>query len=78
MTLGQKSRDIINRDSRVISVLTRAYELVVDHAEGSTIFDVEGNSYIDFASSVAVMNIGYNCRKVKETVCAQMEKMVHC
>ncbi|HEY9206366.1 MAG TPA: aspartate aminotransferase family protein [Candidatus Methanoperedens sp.] len=78
MKLGQKSRDIINRDSRVISVLTRAYELVVDHAEGSTIFDVEGNSYIDFASSVAVMNIGYNCKKVKEAVCAQMEKMVHC
>ncbi len=78
MKLGQKSRDIISRDSKVISVLTRAYELVVDHAEGSTIFDVEGNSYIDFASSVAVMNIGYNCRKVKEAVCTQMEKMVHC
>ncbi len=78
MKLGQKSRDIISRDSKVISVLTRAYDLVVDHADGSTIFDVEGNSYIDFASSVAVMNIGYNCRKVKEAVCTQMEKMVHC
>ncbi len=76
--LGKKSRDIINRDNKVISVLTRPYELVIDRAEGSTIFDVEGNSYIDFASSVSVMNIGYNCKKVKEAVCAQMEKMVHC
>ncbi len=76
--LTQKSRDIISRDGKVISSMTRSYELVVDHAEGSTVYDVEGNRYIDFAASVAVMNIGYNCRKVKEAVCAQMEKMVHC
>ena len=76
---SKKSREIISRDNKVVSPsLTRPYELVVDHAEGSTIFDVEGNAYIDFASSVAVMNIGYNCKKVKESVCAQMEKMVHC
>lgn len=74
-----RSKEIISRDNKVVSPsLTRSYDLVIDHAEGSTIFDVEGKSYIDFAASVAVMNIGYNCRKVKEAVCAQMEKMVHC
>jgi 4-aminobutyrate aminotransferase len=76
---SQKSKEIIRRDNKVVSPsLTRPYELVVDHAEGSTIFDIDGNAYIDFAASVAVMNIGYNCGKVKEAVCAQMEKMVHC
>lgn len=78
-TLSRKSVDIIDRDNKVISPsVTRPYDLVIDHAEGSTIFDVDGNSYIDFASGVAVMNIGYNCKKVKDAVCAQMEKMVHC
>lgn len=73
------SKNVIERDSKVISPsLTRPYEIVIDRAEGSTIYDIEGNSYIDFASSVAVMNIGYNCQKVKNAVCAQMEKMVHC
>lgn len=77
--IGKKSKEIINRDTKVVSPsLTRPYELVVDHAEGSTIYDVDGNSYIDFAASVAVMNIGYNCKKVMKAVCAQMEKMVHC
>ena len=76
---SQKSKEIIRRDNKVVSPsLTRSYELVVDRAEGSTIFDIDGNAYIDFAASVAVMNIGYNCKKVKEAVCAQMEKMVHC
>ncbi len=79
MKTSQRSKEIIERDNKVVSPsLTRPYELVVDHAEGSTIFDVDGNSYIDFAASVAVMNIGYNCKKVKEAVCEQMEKMVHC
>ncbi|SNQ60365.1 aspartate aminotransferase family protein [Candidatus Methanoperedens nitratireducens] len=76
--ITRKSRDIIDRDSKVISSLTRPYELVIDHADGSTIYDVEGNSYIDFASSVAVMNIGYNNKEFKEAVCAQMDKIVHC
>ncbi len=76
---GKKSIDIIERDKKVVSPsLTRSYDLVIDRAEGSTIYDVEGRGYIDFASSVAVMNIGYNCKRVKEAVCAQMEKMVHC
>jgi 4-aminobutyrate aminotransferase len=76
--ISEKSRSIIARDDRVLSSLTRPYDLVVDHAQGSTIYDVEGNSYIDFAASVAVMNIGYGCSKVKEAVFDQMERMVHC
>jgi 4-aminobutyrate aminotransferase len=72
------SKDIIKRDNKVVGSLTRSYDLVVDHAQGSTIYDVEGNSYIDFAASVAVMNIGYNCKAVKKAVCSQLEKMVHC
>ncbi len=76
--MSEKSRGIIARDYEVMSSLTRAYDLVVDHAEGSTICDIEGNSYIDFAASVAVMNIGYGCKKVKEAVFAQLERMAHC
>jgi len=76
--MSEKSRDIIDRDYEVISSLTRAYDLVVDHAKGSTIYDIEGNSYIDFAAGVAVMNIGYDCGKVKDAVFAQMGKMAHC
>jgi 4-aminobutyrate aminotransferase len=75
---GDRSRDILHRDDAVMSSLTRPYELVIDHGEGSTVYDVDGNSYLDFAAGVSVMNIGYNCQKVKDAVCSQMEKMVHC
>jgi len=73
-----KSKEIIERDHKVLGVLTRPYELVVDHAEGSTIYDVDGNSYIDFASSVSVMNVGYHNRSVRDAVCSQIQKMTHC
>ncbi|MBU4340531.1 MAG: aspartate aminotransferase family protein [Euryarchaeota archaeon] len=72
------SKEIIKRDSKVVGSLTRPYELVIDHADGSTIYDVEGNSYIDFAASVAVMNIGYNCKAVKQALFSQLDKMMHC
>src|SRR5512139_2508994 len=75
---GDRSRDILHRDDAVMSSLTRPYELVIDHGEGSTVYDVDGNSYLDFAAGVSVMNIGYNCQKIKDAVCTQMEKMVHC
>ncbi len=76
--ITSRSREIINRDNMVVCSLTRSYDLVIDHADGSMIYDVEGNSYIDFAASVAVMNIGYNCKRVREAVSSQLEKMVHC
>ena len=75
---GSKSGEIIERDHKVMGALTRPYELVVDRAEGSTIYDVDGNSYIDFASSVSVMNVGYHNKAVREAVFDQMQKMVHC
>lgn len=76
--LSARSREIIDRDHKVMGALTRPYELVVDHAEGSTIYDVDGNVYIDFASSVSVMNVGYHNDRVREAVFAQMRNMVHC
>ncbi len=78
-TLSKRSKEVIERDHRVVSPsMTRPYELVVERAEGSTIFDVDGNKYIDFASSVSVMNVGYHNKKVREAVCSQIQKMVHC
>jgi len=77
--IGPRAEEIIERDERVISPsLTRSYPLVIDRAEGSKIIDIEGKEYIDFASSVSVMNIGYSCKKVMRAVCDQMRKMVHC
>ncbi len=79
MKPGPKAREVIERDRGVVSPsMTRPYPLVVERGEGSQIFDVDGNRYIDFASSVAVKNIGYNNPEWKQAVLEQMEKITHC
>ncbi len=55
----------------------RFYPLVVDRAEGSLVYDVDGNTYIDLNSGLAVMNVGHKHPKVMEAVKKQMEKLVH-
>ncbi|MEN2975475.1 MAG: aspartate aminotransferase family protein [Candidatus Caldarchaeales archaeon] len=59
---------------RVIGI--RFYPLVVDKAEGSMVWDVEGRSYIDFSSQWAVTNLGHNHPEIIEAVKKQMEKLV--
>ena len=42
---SKRSIEIIERDKKVVSPsLTRSYDLVIDRAEGSTIYDVEGRA----------------------------------
>ncbi len=75
---GPKAKRLLERDSAVISPsYVRFYPLVVDHAKGSVIIDVDGNRYIDFNSGLAVMNVGHNHPKVIEAVKTQLEKFVH-
>ena len=34
-------------------------QIVVDHAEGCTIIDVDGNEYLDFIAGIAVGSVGH-------------------
>lgn len=76
--VGPKGRDIIERDSISLSPsYTREYALVVDHAQGSEIWDVDGKRYIDFMAGVAVMNVGHRHPRVETAVKNQIEKFWH-
>ena len=56
---GPKAQAIIERDSLVLSPsLPRSYALVIDHALGAEVWDVDGNRYIDFMTGIAVTSLG--------------------
>ena len=40
------------------------YNFYADKAENATVWDVEGNEYIDFAAGIAVLNTGHRHPKV--------------
>ncbi len=77
--VGKKSRAILERDRKIISPsLTREYDFVFDHAKGCNVWDADNKKYLDFASSVAVMNVGYSNKYVEKAIIEQVRKGTHC
>jgi 4-aminobutyrate aminotransferase len=52
-------------------------DIVVDHAAGSWVYDVEGGRYLDFTSSCAVTNTGHCHPGVVAAAQAQTERLIH-
>jgi 4-aminobutyrate aminotransferase len=48
-----------------------------ERAQGAELWDVEGQRYIDFASGIAVMNVGHGHPKVLAAIQAQLERFTH-
>jgi 4-aminobutyrate aminotransferase len=75
---GGIGREIIERDMAALSPsYSREYALVVDHAQGSELWDVDGRRYIDFMAGVAVLNVGHRHPAVVEAVNEQLDKFWH-
>lgn len=51
------------------------FELI--SGEGMTVFDQEGNSYLDLTSGIGVCNLGYNVKQLNEAVTAQLGQIWH-
>ncbi len=75
---GPIGKALIDRDFSVLSPsYTREYALVVDRAEGSEVWDVDGKRYIDFMAGIAVLNVGHRHPKVTQAVHEQIDKFWH-
>ncbi|MFW5942313.1 MAG: acetyl ornithine aminotransferase family protein [Chloroflexota bacterium] len=76
--VGPKARAIIERDKKSLSPsYTREYPLVVDHAQGSEVWDVDGRRYVDFMAGIAVLNVGHRHPHVEAALKSQIEKFWH-
>ncbi len=49
----------------------------IDRAQGSEIWDVEGNRYIDFGTGIAVCSAGHCHPKINAAVAEQLDKFSH-
>jgi 4-aminobutyrate aminotransferase len=75
----EKTNNIIDREKKYLSYTTRVpyYPLVVDEAKGCVIKDIEGNEFIDFLSSAAVINTGHNHPRIVKAIKNQIDKFIH-
>src|SRR5438309_4032845 len=75
---GPRARQIIARDERVLSPsYTRSYPLVVDHAEGAIVTDVDGNRFLDFCAGIAVVASGHCHPHVVKAIQEQAARLIH-
>jgi len=75
---GPKSRKLIAFDEKFVSPsYTRAYPVVLDHADGAWIWDVDGNQFLDFHAGIAVCGTGNAHPKVVDAIITQARKAVH-
>lgn len=54
-----------------------AMPIFVERAENAELWDVEGRRYIDFASGIAVLNVGHRHPRVIDAARAQLERYTH-
>ncbi len=53
------------------------HPIFADHAKNSSVVDVEGREFIDFAGGIAVLNTGHLHPKIVKAVEAQLHKLTH-
>ena len=75
---GPRSREIVERKERVIAKPMSLYlPIVAAEGHGSTLIDVDGNSYLDFTGGVGCLNVGHSHPKVVEAVQEQAARFLH-
>jgi 4-aminobutyrate aminotransferase/(S)-3-amino-2-methylpropionate transaminase len=75
---GPKSQALIERRKDAVSAsLGMAMPVFIERADGAIILDIDGNSIIDLAAGIAVVNVGHGNSKVIENVKRQIDAFTH-
>ena len=75
---GPKGQAIIaRRSAAVASGLAKATDVVVDHASGALVHDVDGNTFIDLVGGIGMLAVGHSPAKVVSAIADQAAKFVH-
>jgi 4-aminobutyrate aminotransferase/(S)-3-amino-2-methylpropionate transaminase len=75
---GPRSRAILERKEHVVAdALSVFLPVVIDHGEGATLTDVDGNTFIDFTGGVGCLNVGHANPRVAQAVQEQAAHFMH-
>jgi 4-aminobutyrate aminotransferase len=71
------SEQVIEDRARYVPRGVAAAPLVVDRADGSFLWDVEGRRYLDFAGGIACLNLGQRPAAVVQAIHEQADRYLH-
>jgi 4-aminobutyrate aminotransferase len=75
-----KKNEVIEKHKKYLfPIVANYYEepLVVDHAKGNYVYDVEGKEYLDFFGGIVTISVGHCNEKVTKAVQEQTKKLQH-
>src|SRR5215216_5834867 len=75
---GPRSREIVERKERVVAApLSLVHPIVAAEAQGVTLTDVDGNTFIDFTGGVGCLNVGHSHPRLIEAAQEQLARFSH-
>jgi len=75
-----KKQEVIEKHKKYLfPIIANYYEepLVVDHAKGSYVYDIEGKEYLDFFGGIVTISVGHCNEKVTGAIQGQVDKLQH-
>lgn len=75
---GPRSLELIERRKNAMpNGLAKSTDIAIVSAEGGVVQDADGNTLLDFAGGIGMMNIGHRHPQVVEAMQQQLEKYIH-
>lgn len=81
VTAGHNSRaktdELIAKGKKYYVPNYKPRDMILDHGKGSTVWDLEGNDYIDLGAGIAVCGLGHHDTDLLDALIGQAEKLWH-
>ena len=75
---GPKGQEILARRAAALPAgAARSTDVVVASARGAVVKDVDGNTLLDFAGGIGMINVGHSPANVVNAVKRQLDKFIH-
>ena len=75
--MGTTAEKYMNLSEEYVLHTYNRFPVVLDHGKGLYLYDVEGKSYMDFASGIGVFALGYGNEEFNDALKAQIDKVIH-
>ena len=73
----KNEHEIMARDTASYLPVFSRYPIVLDHGEGSYVWDVNGRKYLDALGGIAVNVLGHNYVPLVEAIAEQAKRLIH-
>ena len=75
--MGELMQQYIDEAEQDLLHTYNRYQVVLDRGDGVSLYDIEGNRYLDFVAGIAVFALGYHNAEYNDALKAQIDKVIH-